>query len=169
MMQNRRRRSLLHRIADLTPPSVRDRLVPLLENHVLPVLSHVTGPAIKLTIAYVVFQVVLSQSTSVQAAWNAVKRITPRPVHGAVAAVGETSIGGAAWSATLAIRSGADRVFNPVRDVHEQQRQKGEEAAEGVMHLQKAVDEVLGQPVPPSVDEQMKRIEEGTPPTPRSR
>jgi len=168
-MHSRHRRTLLQRIAELAPPSVRDRLVPMLENHVLPVLSHITGPAIKLTVAYVVFQVMLSQSSSVQAAWHAIKRVTPRPVHNAVAAVGETSVGGAAWSATLAIRSGADRVFRPVHDVHEQQRQRGEEAAEGVMQMQKAVDDVLGQPATPTVDELMRKVEEATPPSTRSR
>ena len=110
----------------------------------------------------------LSQSTSVQGAWAAAKRVTPRPVHNAVAAVGETSVGGAAWSATLAIRSGADRIFRPVHDVHEQQKQRGEEAAEGLLHIQQAIDGITI-PATPSVDELMKKVEEGNPPASRSR
>ena len=162
------RSRLLRRIAELAPPVVGERLVPLLERQILPILSHLPGPAIQFTLVYVVLQVMLSQSTSVQRAWAAVKGVTPGPVHAAVAAVGETSVGGAAWSATLAIRSGADKVFQPVHDVHEQQRQRGEEAAAGLTQMQQAVDDVLGQPPPPTVDELMKKVEEGTPPsTPR--
>ena len=164
------RRPFLRRLAELAPPAVRDRLIPALENRVLPILSHITGPAVKFVLVYVVLQVMVSQSTIVQKAWSATKRITPRPVHTAVAAVGQTSVGGAAWSATLAIRSGADRVFRPVHDVHEQQRQRGEEAAQGLTDMQRAIDGVLDQPAAtPSVDDLMKKVEEGTPPTSRTR
>src|SRR5687768_14523955 len=107
-MQQPRNR-VLRRIAELAPRGVRERFIPLLENQVLPILSHVTGPAIKVALVYVVLQVLVWQSTSVQRAWAAAKRIIPRPVHNAVAGVAETSVGSAAWSATLAIRSGADR------------------------------------------------------------
>ena len=162
------KRTLLRRLAELAPPAFGERVVPVLENHVFPILSHIPGPAIKLTILYVIFQVMLSQSTSVQGAWAAAKRITPQPVHSAVAAVGETSVGSAAWSVTLAIRSGADRVFKPVHDVHEQQKQRGEEAADGLLHIQQAIDGIAV-PATPSVDELMKKVEEGTPPTSRSR
>ena len=148
---------------------VRERVIPVLENQVLPILSHVPGPAIKLALGYVLLQVMLSQSTSVQTAWAAAKRITPRPVHSAVAAVGETAVGGAAWSATLAIRSGADRVFRPVRDVHEQQKQRGEDAADGLTQIQRVIDGAVGQPVTPTVDELVKKVEEGTPLAPRKR
>ena len=141
----------------------------MLENHVLPILSHLPGPALKLSLAYVLLQVMLSQSMSVQGVWAAAKRITPRPVHNAVAAVGETSVGGAAWSATLAIRSGADRVFRPVHDVHEQQRQRGEEAADGLTRIQRAMDGVVAPTATQSVDELMKKVEEGTPPASRDR
>ena len=163
------RPTLLRRIAELAPPFFGERVVPVLENHVLPILSHLPGPAIKLTIVYVVLQVMLSQSTSVQSAWAAAKRLTPRPVHSAVIAVGETSVGGAAWSATLAIRSSADRVFRPVHEVHEQQKQRGAEAADGLIHIQQAIDGVIAPPVAPTVDELMKQVEDGTPPTSRSR
>jgi hypothetical protein len=162
------RRTFLRRIAEVAPPVFGERIVPLLENHVLPILSHIPGPAIKLTILYVIFQIMLSQSTSVQEAWAATKRITPRPVHSAVAAVGQTSVGGAAWSATLAIRSGADRIFKPVHDVHEQQKQRGEEAAEGLLHIQQVIDGITV-PATPSVDEMMKKVEEASPPTSSSR
>ena len=162
------RPTLLRRIARFAPPVFGERILPALENHVFPILSHIPGPAIKVTILYVIFQIMLSQSTSVQGAWAAAKRITPRPVHAAVAAVGETSVGGAAWSATLAIRSGADRIFKPVHDVHEQQKQRGEEAADGLVHIQQAIDGIAV-PATPSVDELMKKVEEGNPPTSRSR
>ncbi len=141
----------------------------MLENQVFPILSHIPGPAIKFTVLYVIFQIMLSQSTSVQGAWAATKRITPRPVHNAVAAVGETSVGGAAWSATLAIRSGADRIFKPVHEVHEQQKLRGEEAADGLIHIQQAVDGITVPVATPSVDDLMKKVEEGTPPTSRHR
>jgi hypothetical protein len=163
------RSPLLCRIAELAPPVVGERVIPFLERQVLPILSHLPGPAIKFTLLYVVLQVMLTQSTSVQRAWAAVKGVTPRPVHSAVAAVGETSVGSAAWSATLAIRSGADRIFQPVHDVHEQQRQRGEEAAAGLTQIQRAVDDVLDQPATPTVDELMKKVEEGTPPSPPRR
>jgi hypothetical protein len=163
------RRPFLRRIAELGPPVVRERIVPALENHILPILSHIPGPAIKLTILYVVLQVMLSQSTSVQKTWAATKRITPQPVHNAVAAVGETSVGSAAWNATLAIRSGANRVFRPVHDVHQQQRERGEEAAHGLNQIQQAIDGVIAEPASPTVDELMKKVEEGTPPASRIR
>ena len=163
------RNALLRRIAEFLPPRVRDRWVPAFENRVLPILSYIPGPAIKLVLVYVVLQVMVSQSTSVQKAWSATKRVTPRPVHTAVAAVGETSVGGVAWNATLAIRSGADRVFHPVRAIHEAQRQRGEEAAEVRTELQRAVDGVLDQPAQPSVDDIMKKVEESTPPPSRIR
>jgi len=156
-------------MAELAPPVIRERVLPVLENHILPILSYVPGPAIKLTLLYIVLQVMLSQSTSVQSAWSAVKRIAPGSVHSAVAAVGETSVGGAAWSATLAIRSGADRVFRPVHDVHDRQRQRGEQAADGLIHIQQVIDEVTAQPARPTVDELMEKIEEGTPPVSRNR
>ena len=163
------RSPFLRRIAELAPPAVRDRVIPVLENHVLPILSHIPGPAIKVALVYVVLQVMLSQSTSVQRAWAATKRLTPRPVHNVVAAVGETSVGGAVWSASLAIRSGADRVFRPVHDVHERQRQKGEEAAEGLNRIQQAIDGLAVPPATQSVDDLMKKVEEGTPPASRDR
>ena len=162
------RPTLLRRIARHAPPVFGERILPALENHVFPILSHIPGPAIKLTILYVIFQIMLSQSTSVQGAWAAAKRITPRPVHAAVVAVGETSVGSAAWGATLAIRSGADRIFKPVHDVHEQQKQRGQEAADGLVHIQQAIDGITV-PATPSVDELMKKVEEGNPPTSRSR
>ena len=165
----RPRSALLRRIAELVPDRVRDRWIPALENHVFPILSYIPGPTIKFVLLYVVLQVMVSQSTSVQKAWSATKRITPRPVHNAVAAVGETSIGGAAWNATLAIRSGADRVFHPVRAVHDAQRERGEEAAEFRTELQRAVEDALNQPAPPSVDDIMKKVEESTPPPSRIR
>jgi len=163
------RSRFLQRIAELAPPVVRERVIPVLENQVLPILSHLPGPAIKITLVYVVLQVMLSQSTSVQGAWAAAKRLTPRPVHSAVAAVGETSVGGAVWSASLSIRSGADWVFRPVHDIHEQQKDRGEEAADGLMHIQRAIDGVVAPPATPSVDELMKKVEEGTPPGSRNR
>ena len=163
------RNTLLRRIAHHLPPGVRSRLVPTLENHVFPILSHIPGPTIKLVVLYIVLQVMVSQSTSVQKVWAATKRVTPRPVHTAVAAVGETSVGGAAWNATLAIRSGADRVFRPVRDVHDRQRQRGQEAAVVRTEIQRTIENVLGQPTPPSVDEIMKKVEEDTLPPSRTR
>jgi hypothetical protein len=163
----KRRNAFLRRVAELAPPVVGERVIPFLENQVFPVLSYIPGPAIKLTIVYVVLQVMVSQSTSVQGAWAATKRITPRPVHRAVAAVGETSVGGAAWSATLAIRAGADRVFHPVRQVHDEQKLRGHEAANGLTQIQQALDGVIITPPLPTVDELMKKVEEGTPPTSR--
>src|SRR5688500_12839405 len=167
-MQQPRNR-ILRRLAELAPRAVRERLIPVLADHVLPILSHVTGPAINITLLYVIVQVMISQSTSVQRAWGAVKRATPRPVHSAVSAVAETSVGGAAWNATLAIRSGADRVFRPVHDIHEERRQRGEEAADGLTQIQQVIDGVLVQPPAPTVDELMKKVEEGTPPASRIR
>ena len=163
------RSALLRRIAEMAPPRVRDRWIPALENHVFPTLSHIPGPTIKLVLLYVVLQVMVSQSTSVQKAWSATKRITPRPVHTAVAAVGETSIGGAAWNATLAIRSGADRIFRPVNEIHDAQRERGEQAAEFKTELQRAIEGALDQPPAPSVDDIMKKVEESTPPPSRIR
>jgi hypothetical protein len=165
----RRRGPFLRRLAELGPPVVGERIVPMLENHILPILSHVPGPAAKLLFIYVLLQVMISQSTSVQRAWNATKRLVPHPVHRAVAAVGETSIGGAAWSATLAIRSGADRVFSPIHDVHEQQKQRGVEAADGLTQIKHAIDGVIVAPPAPTVDELMKEVEGSTPPPSRIR
>ncbi len=146
-----------------------ERIIPAVENHVLPVLSHLPGPLIKGAALYVLLQIMVSESTSVQAAWRRAKHHTPRPVHNAVAAIGETSVGGAIWSTTLAIRETSNRVFRPLREVHADQEERGETAGEGLMQIQRAIDGIGSAPVasPTTVDDIMKEIESTKPTRPR--
>ena len=155
------RNRLLARIAEIGPPVVRERVIPALENHVLPVLSHLPRPVIKGTALYVLLQIMVAESSTVQGVWARTKYHTPRPVHSAVAAAGATWAGGALRSATLAIRETSNRVFHPLRVVHADQEERGATAGEGLMQLQKAIDEIGEIPVkaPSTLDEVMKEIE----------
>lgn len=159
------RNKFLTYLTEIAPPVFRERILPILENRVFPVLSRVPRPAMKVIALYVVLQVMLTQSTSVQKTWAATKRVTPRPVNRAFAAVGSTSIGSAAWEATLAIRSGANTVFRPLHDLHGRQKDRGQSAGEGIIQIKATIDSlgVNGQPAAPSVDELMKKIEEAGP------
>jgi hypothetical protein len=122
-------------------------------------------PACKLLAVYVALQVMMSQSTTVQATWARVKSLTPRPVHGAVSAVGKTSIGRTAMDATFAIRNVADRIFHPLHAIYARQQERGHEAGHGIMNIQNAVGEALnGVQRIPSVDERLQQVETGRPP-----
>ena len=168
-MPKKTRNRFIARIAELSPPVVRERVIPVVENHVLPVLSHVPGPLIKGLAVWVLLQVMLSESSTVQAAWERLKYHAPRPVHSAVAAVGTTSVGSAVWSASLAVRSTSSRVFHPLRSVHAKQEQRGTDAAEGLMQIQKAIDGIVDAPAnaPTTLDDVMKELESTKPATPR--
>ncbi len=159
------RNRFLTRLAEVAPPIFRERILPVLENRVFPVLSRLPRPALSLIALYAVLQVLLTQSMSVQKTWAATKRVTPRPVHTAVAAVGETAIGGAAWDATLAIRSGSERIFRPVHGLHDRQRDRGQAAGEGLIQIKATIESIgaIAQPAAPTVDELMKKIEETRP------
>lgn len=154
----------------MAPPVIRERVIPVLESHVLPALSHVPGPLFKSLALYVILQIMISESATVQAAWRHTKQYTPQPVHNAVAAAGETSVGGAVWGATLAIRAASNRVFQPVRAIHEDQQEKGASAGEGLVQMQQAIDALGEVPVAgaqTTLDDIMKEIESTKQATPR--
>ena len=162
------RNRVLARIAEFAPPVVRERVLPALENHVLPVLSHLPGPLIKGTVIYVLLQVMLAESTTLQGAWARAKYHAPRPVHNAVIAMGSTWVGGSLWGATLAIRSTSQRLFHPVREVHARQEERGTEAGEGLMQIKRVIDGIEAAPAntPTTLDDVMKELE-ATKATPR--
>jgi hypothetical protein len=158
------------RLADHAPPVVRERVLPVIRYRVLPAVRGSVRPACKLVVAYVVLQVIISQSATVQAAWTRVKALTPRPLHAAVSAVGRTSVGRTTMDATFAIRNGADRIFHPLHVIHARQQERGQAAGHGIMNIQNAIDEALtGLPRTPTVDEQMQQVETGRPPAPPDR
>ena len=159
---------LLARIAAVAPPFVRDRLVPALENHVLPLLSHVPRPLINGVALYVLVQVLLAESTTAQGAWRGVRHRTPYAVQSAVVAAGDTFVGGAVWSATLAIRSTSNVIFSPLRALHADQEARGAAAGEGLVRIQQAIDGIDAVPAnrPTTLDDVMREIER-TPTTPR--
>ena len=168
-MPGKPRNRFLSRIGAMAPPAVRERVIPVLENHVLPVLSHIPGPLFKGLAVWVLLQVMMAESSSVQAAWSRAKYHAPRPMHDVVHAIGATPVGGAAWSASRAVRSASSRVFHPLRVVHERQEQRGTDAAEGLMQIQKAIDGLGDAPVnaQTTLDDVMKELEGTKPATPR--
>ena len=155
------RNRVLARIAEMAPPVVRERVLPALENHVLPVLPHLPRPIIKGTVIYVLLQVMLAESSTVQAAWARVKYHTPSPVHSAVISVGSTWMGSGFWNATLAIRSTSQRLFHPVREVHARQEERGNQAGEGLMQIKRVIDGIEAAPAntPTTLDDVMKELE----------
>ena len=162
------RNRVLARIAEAAPPFVRERIVPALENHVLPALSHLPRPLIRGIALYVLLQIVMAESSTVQGAWRGVRRHAPAPVHNAVAAAGDTFVGGAIWNATLAIRSTSNVVFQPLRALHAHQEERGAAAGEGLVRVQQAIDAIDAPPpnTPSTLDDVMKELER-TPPSSR--
>ena len=162
------RNPLLARLAERVPAVIRDRVIPTIENRILPALSHVPRPLIRGIALYVIVQVMLAESTTVQAAWRSVRYRTPRPVQSVVVAAGDTFLGSAIWGATLAIRSTSNVLFQPLRALHARQEERGTQAGEGLVRVQQAIDG-LGAPAPTApttLDDVMKEIER-TPSTPR--
>jgi hypothetical protein len=164
-----RRNRVLVRIAELAPPVFRERILPTLENHVFPVLSHLPGPVLKTVAVYVLLQIMIAESTTVQSAWARAKYHTPRPVHHMVGAIASTSVGGGVWSATLAIRSTSSRIFHPLREVHANQEERGAAAGDGLMQIRKVIDGITDAPAntPTTLDDVMKELEKTPPPTSR--
>ena len=157
--------TLLDRVIDRAPPVVRERIVPFLRIHVRPRLAPVTRRTARFVALYVVLQVMLSQSTGVQNAWNAIKRLTPRPIHRLVVAAGETGPGRVVMRATLAIRDGADRIFHPVRAIHARQEQRGQDAGMGIIEMKRTIDDAHNALTgTPTTDELIRRIETASPP-----
>jgi hypothetical protein len=163
-----RRNRVLARIAEIAPPVFRERILPVLENHVFPILSHVPGPVMKTVAVYVLLQIMIAESTTVQSAWARAKYHTPRPVRSMVGSVASTSMGGAIWRATLAIRSTSTRIFHPLREVHANQEERGAAAGDGLMQIKQVIDGIHNAPAntPTTLDEVMKELEK-TPPTGR--
>ena len=160
------RNAVLARIANAAPPFVRERVLPALENHVLPALSHVPRPFVRGIALYVLLQIMLAESSTVQRAWMGVRRHAPAPVQGAVAAAGDTFVGGALWSATLAIRATSNSLFLPLRALHAHQEERGAAAGEGLVRVQQAIDAIDAPPAnaPTTLDDVMKELER-TPPS----
>lgn len=159
---------VLARLVEIAPPFVRERVVPVLANHVLPILSHVPRPLIRGIALYVLLQIMLAESATVQKAWWSVRHRTPQPVHSAVVVAGDSFVGRAVWSATLAIRSTSNVIFQPLRALHAHQAEQGAAAGEGLVRIQQAIDG-LDAPVPnkpTTLDDVMKELER-TPSTPR--
>ena len=159
---------VLARIAEIAPPFVRERVIPALENHILPLLSHVPRPLIRGLALYVLLQVMLAESTTVRKAWWSVRGSTPRAVHSAVVAAGGTFVGRTVWGATLAIRSTSNALFQPIRALHAHQEERGAAAGEGLVRVQEAIDAIGAPPpnTPTTLDDVMKELER-TPSTPR--
>ena len=150
------------------PPFVRDRVIPALEHHVLPALGRAPRPLIRAIALYVLLQVMLAESATVQKAWWSVRRSTPQPVHNAIAAAGSSFVGEAVWTATLAIRSTSNVLFQPLRALHAHQEERGAAAGEGLVRVQQAIDGIDAAPAnrPTTLDDVMKELER-PPSTPR--
>ena len=153
--------AVLARIAEVAPSFVRERVLPALENHLLPVLARVPRPLIRGIALYVLLQVMLAESTTVQQAWQGVRHRTPRPVHAAFAAAGDSYVGGAVWSVNVTIRSTSNVLFQPLRALHAHQEERGAAAGEGLVRVQQAIEAVDVQPenVPTTLDDVMKELE----------
>ena len=156
---------LLGRLIDIAPPVVRERIVPWLRDRVAPAIRPAAWRTLKYVAAYAALQVIFSQSTTVQATWDGIKRYTPRSVHRVAGVIGRTPPGRLATSFTLAIRDGADWVFDPVHRLHARQEQKGKEAGQGIIEMKRAIDRAHdGIQRAPTVDELMQRVETAPPP-----